>query len=161
MNQNIQIAAHSGVYTLSAKQTLKISMEEAWDFFSSPKNLAKITPVEMGFDITSAEPEKMYAGQIITYKIKIFPFVPSNWVTEITHIENHSYFIDEQRFGPYRMWNHEHHFLETKNGIKMLDRVMYKLPFGLIGKLAHSLFIKKKLEHIFCFRAKILEKLFI
>lgn len=161
MDQNIQISSHSSVYTLLTEQILNISLEEAWEFFSSPKNLAKITPTEMGFDITSDEPEQIFAGQIITYKIKIFPFIKSNWVTEITQISNRSYFIDEQRFGPYKMWHHEHHFTETKNGgVKMTDRVTYKIPFGYLGKIAHSLFIRKKLKHIFKFRSKILSEKF-
>ena len=160
MDQNTQIVAHSGVYTLSTEQILNMSLKEAWDFFSSPENLAKITPEEMGFDITSAEPERMFAGQIITYKIKIFPFIKSNWVTEITQVENNSYFIDEQRLGPYKMWHHEHHFFKTQKGTKMVDRVTYRIPFGVIGRWAHSLFIKKKLNYIFNYRAKVLEEKF-
>ena len=160
MNKNIRISSHSGVYTLCSEQLLNISMEEAWNFFSSPKNLAKITPPEMGFDITSGEPQKMFAGQIITYKIKILPFLKNNWVTEITQVKEHSYFIDEQRFGPYKMWHHEHFFVNTENGLKISDRVTYKIPFGFLGQIAHSLFIRKKLTHIFSYRTKILENRF-
>lgn len=160
MNQNIQITYHSGVYTLFSEQTLNISIDEAWEFFSSPENLAKITPNEMGFDITSAKQEKMFAGQIITYKIKIFPFFKSNWVTEITQLNDKRYFIDEQRFGPYKMWHHEHHFAPTDDGVTMIDRVSYKIPFGFLGRIAHLLFIKNKLKHIFSFRGKILEERF-
>lgn len=160
MSQNIQIKYHSGVYTLFSEQTLNISIDEAWEFFSSPENLAKITPNEMGFDITSAKQEKMFAGQIITYKIKIFPFFKSNWVTEITQLNDKRYFIDEQRFGPYKMWHHEHHFAPTDDGVTMIDRVSYKIPFGFLGRIAHLLFIKNKLKHIFSFRGKILEERF-
>ena len=149
MYQNIKISRHSGVYTLFSEQLLNISLEEAWNFFSSPKNLAKITPPEMGFDITSGEPQQMFAGQIITYKIKILPFLKNNWVTEITQVKEHFYFIDEQRFGPYKMWHHEHFFTQTENGLKISDRVTYKIPFGFLGQIAHSLFIRKKLTHNF------------
>ncbi len=158
MSQNIEIFAHSGIYTLFSEQTLDISLEKAWNFFSSPKNLAKITPGDMGFKITSGEPGKMFPGQIISYKIKILPFGSSNWVTEITQVEDLSYFIDEQRFGPYKMWHHEHHFSETEKGTKMTDKISYKIPFGFVGRWAHSLFIKKKLVHIFSYRSKILEE---
>ena len=160
MDQNIRIDYRSGVYTLHSKQTLNISLNEAWEFFSSPNNLAKITPRKMGFDITSGKPEQMYAGQIISYKIKIFPFIKSNWITEITQMKEKSYFIDEQRFGPYKMWHHQHHFFETKDGVEMEDKVTYKIPFGFLGRIAHSVFIRKKLTHIFVYRAKILEEKF-
>ncbi|QGY47255.1 hypothetical protein GM418_27400 [Maribellus comscasis] len=160
MNQNIEIVAHSGIYTLLAEQILNVSIPEAWEFFSSPKNLSKITPPQMGFYITSEELKQMFAGQIITYQIRVFPFLKANWVTEITHVKEQSYFVDEQRFGPYKMWHHEHHFSETEGGVKMIDRVTYKIPFGFIGKIAHSIFIKRKLEDIFSYRAKVLDRKF-
>ena len=158
MTQSIKISAHSSIYTLFSEQTLDISLEKAWDFFSSPKNLAKITPSKMGFKITSGEPEKMFPGQIISYKIKIFPFISSKWITEITQVKHLSYFIDEQRFGPYKMWHHEHHFIKTEKGTKMTDKISYKIPFGFFGRLVHSLFIKKKLIQIFSYRSTILEE---
>jgi len=159
-NTTISILQHSGVYTLTAKQKLPVTLEEAWDFFSNPSNLAKITPSEMGFKITSGEPKKMFAGQIITYEIGIFPFIKSNWVTEITQVKENNYFIDEQRFGPYRMWHHEHYFARCEEGTCTTDCVTYKLPFGFIGKIVHYLFIRKKLMHIFSYRSEILFKRF-
>lgn len=160
MSQNIKISYHSGIYTLTAEQILETGINEAWDFFSSPENLEKITPSKMNFRITSGKPEKMYAGQIISYKIKIFPFFSSHWVTEITQVENLSFFIDEQRFGPYKMWHHEHRFKSENNTIGMHDKVTYKIPFGFLGRFAHFLFIRKKLESIFTFRAKLLSEKF-
>lgn len=157
----MKINKHSGVYTLKAEQFLPISLNEAWDFFSSPKNLAKITPSHMGFNITSEIAEKMYAGQIITYKIGILPGIKNNWVTEITHVKDKEYFVDEQRFGPYSMWHHEHIFMERENGVKMLDKVSFKIPFGIFGSIAYALFIKKQLTKIFAHRFAVLEKMFL
>lgn len=156
----ITFKSHSGIYTLEVEQFLPISPEKAWEFFSSPGNLAKITPAHMGFRITSGEPEKMYAGQIISYKVAPFPGLKTNWVTEITQVSEGSYFIDEQRFGPYRMWHHEHRFEKQNGGVRMTDRVSYKLPFGVFGRMAHILFVKNQLQTIFSHRISVLEQLF-
>jgi len=159
-NNKIKINYHSGVYTLKTSLNLPIQIDNAWDFFSNPGNLAKITPSEMGFQITSGEPGKMFAGQIITYKIGILPGIKSNWVTEITQVKENAYFIDEQRFGPYKMWHHEHHFNPVDGGIAMTDRVTFKIPFGIFGRLAYHLFIRRKLVQIFTFRTLILSNYF-
>ena len=135
-------------------------MDEAWDFFSSPANLQKITPEKLGFKIVSKHHgEKMYAGQIIEYYVKPLFGIPLYWMTEITHVVDKKYFIDEQRFGPYSMWHHQHHFKETPEGIEMTDIVHYKLPFGILGEMAHSLFVKKQLKGIFDYRFKVVEDL--
>jgi ligand-binding SRPBCC domain-containing protein len=157
----IRFKKHSGIYTLSAEQVVDISLAKAWDYFSSPKNLSKITPPEMSFDITSEVDKKVYKGQIITYKVSPLPFIKTNWVTEITNVENHSFFIDEQRFGPYQMWHHEHWFEELENGKTLIkDKISYKIPFGFLGHIAQVLFVKKQLQSIFEFRFKSLEKIF-
>jgi ligand-binding SRPBCC domain-containing protein len=156
----IQFRSHSGIYTLEVNQFVKISLAEAWDFFSSPGNLSKITPDSMGFRITSGNPGKMYPGQIITYKVSPFAGIKTNWVTEITHVSEGRFFVDEQRFGPYRMWHHEHHFEEQNGGVLMTDRVSYKLPMGLLGRFAHFLFVKNQLKQIFVFREAYLSQMF-
>jgi ligand-binding SRPBCC domain-containing protein len=156
----IRFKSHSGIYSLEVSQFMNIPLSEAWDFFSSPGNLAKITPEHMGFKITSGTPTKMYPGQIITYKVSPFPGVKTNWVTEITHVSEGSFFVDEQRFGPYRMWHHEHHFEVQNDGVLMTDRVSYKLPLGFLGRIAHSLFVKNQLKQIFEYREIFLEKEF-
>ncbi|HPR84672.1 MAG TPA: SRPBCC family protein [Prolixibacteraceae bacterium] len=156
----ISFRQHSGVYTLEVSQFLKIDMNEAWKFFSSPENLATITPPGMEFVITSGQPEKMFPGQIITYKVSPFPGFVTNWITEITHVLAGSYFVDEQRFGPYRMWHHIHRFEEKQSGVLMTDQVSYKLPFGFIGRIAHGLFVKAQLKRIFEFREQKLNELF-
>jgi ligand-binding SRPBCC domain-containing protein len=155
----ITITAHSGIYTLDAEQTLPITMNEAWTFLSTPANLAKITPSHMGFVITSNDVAAMYPGQIITYNIGILPGIVTGWVTEITHVEPGRYFVDEQRFGPYAMWHHEHWIEPLEGGVRMKDRVSYKLPLGPLGHLAQP-FIKRQLTEIFSFRKSALEKLF-
>ncbi len=156
----IKFKARSGIYSLEVEQFLKLSLAEAWEFFSSPGNLSKITPEQMGFRITSGSPGKMFPGQIITYKVSPFPGIRTNWVTEITHVSEGHYFVDEQRFGPYRMWHHEHHFEEQNGGVLMTDRVSYKLPFGFLGRLAHFLFVKRQLKQIFEFRERYLHNIF-
>lgn len=156
----IQFKFHSGIYSLEVSQFIKISLSEAWNFFSSPGNLSKITPDHMGFEITSGIPEKMYTGQIITYKVSPILGIKTNWVTEITHVAEGRFFVDEQRFGPYRMWHHEHHFEVKGDGVLMTDRVSYKLPFGFLGRIAHSLFVKNQLKQIFEYREVYLSKAF-
>lgn len=155
------IKKHSGTYTLYAEQELNITKTNAWEFFSVPENLAKITPPEMGFEITSDVDSKAYAGQIITYKVGLFPLIKANWVTEITNVKEGEFFIDEQRFGPYKMWHHEHWFEELPNGNTLMkDKISYKLPFGILGKLAQTIMVKKKLTGIFNYREKILSQKF-
>lgn len=164
----LKITKQSGIYTLTSEQLLPISLEEAWDFFTVPTNLDKITPKEMQFEITNNPPAKTYLGQIITYKIGILPAVKSNWITEITHFENplknenkKGFFVDEQRFGPYAMWHHEHHFEKTTEGnVKMIDIVNFKLPIGILGEILAGNYVKNKVKFIFESRFKILEQIF-
>jgi hypothetical protein len=151
----------SKVYSLKTVQFLKVSLDEAWEFFSSPKNLQKITPQKLGFQIISQHHgEKMYAGQIIEYKVKPVLGIPLYWMTEITHVEDKKYFVDEQRFGPYSMWHHQHHFREVPGGVEMTDIVHYKLPLWALGDIAHALFVKSQLKGIFDHRYEVTERLF-
>jgi ligand-binding SRPBCC domain-containing protein len=141
-------------YQLEFSQDLPITLTEAWDFFSSPLNLSKITPKEMAFKVTSntREDSKMYAGMIITYKVSPFTGVKLDWMTEITHVVENRYFVDEQRFGPYRFWHHEHHFQEIESGVRMHDILTYGMPFGILGRGVNRVLVKKKLQGIFNFR---------
>jgi len=149
-----------GVYKLERKQQLSISIEEAWDFFSNPKNLVKITPEYMDFKIIHGVETSMYAGQIIEYRVKPMLGIPIAWVTEIKHVEDQKQFVDEQRFGPYSFWHHKHFFEQTDSGLVMTDLVHYKLPFGPLGRLAHRLFVKRQLNDIFDYRFNVLESYF-
>lgn len=149
------------IYKLEKKQKLNLSLEEAWDFFSSPKNLAKITPDYMHFKITSDLGDgKMYAGQVITYIVKPLLGIPIKWMTEITHVKDKIHFIDEQRFGPYSLWHHQHWFEDKGDHVIMRDIIHYALPLGIIGRLGKQLFIGKQLEDIFDYRYKVVDKLF-
>lgn len=160
MEAMIHIRKHSGVYTLELEQELPVSLNEAWEFFSSPANLEKITPGHMKFEITSGKPDLMYAGQIISYRVSPFPGITTNWVTEITQVQSPVYFVDEQCLGPYAMWHHEHRFEKTNNGTRMTDKITYKLPLGFIGHLAHTLFVGKQLRNIFEYRYQMLQVFF-
>ena len=132
------------VYRLKRIQYLPISIREAWNFFSNPTNLKEITPSYMGFKILEGADKDMFPGQIIKYIVKPLFGIPLRWVTEITHVEKETYFVDEQRYGPYKLWHHKHFFNKIKDGVEMIDIVDYRLPFGILGRMAHPLFIKKK-----------------
>jgi len=145
-------------YEIYRKQQLPITMEEAWAFFSSPKNLEEMTPKYMGFQILSGAEPDMYAGQIIEYRVRPLLGIPMYWMTEIKNVREHEFFIDEQRYGPYALWHHKHFFKEIPGGIEMIDQVHYRLPLGPLGLIAHALFVKKQLEGIFEHRFEVLEK---
>ena len=142
------------------KQFVKTDLQTCWDFFSSPANLKRITPSYMGFDVKTEVPAQMYEGLIIAYTVKPLLGIPVEWVTEITHVKDKSFFVDEQRKGPYTMWHHEHHFKEVEGGVEMTDIVSYIIPLGIIGKMVHPFLVKPKLEEIFAYRFKIVEEVF-
>ncbi len=148
------------VHVLQQSQQLPISLEEAWDFFSTPRNLDQITPKDLGFRITYSSSEKMVEGQIITYKIRIAPFIHLPWVTEIKSVKEPQSFIDTQLSGPYTLWHHLHQFTPNDQGVLMTDLVHYALPFGPLGSLVHGLFVRKKLISIFAYRKQLLTELF-
>jgi len=148
------------IYTLHTKQNLPISLEEAWAFLSNPKNLKVITPDYMGFKTLSGDDKEMFAGQIIQYIVTPVLGIPMKWVTEITHVKDTTYFVDEQRFGPYALWHHKHFLKEIPGGVAMEDIVDYKLPMGLLGQLVHPFLVKPKLEEIFTYRRTKLIELF-
>ncbi len=147
-------------YHIHTKQLVPITLKEAWDFFSSPKNLKEITPDYMGFHIRSEYDGKMYPGQIIEYTVKPVLGIPMYWMTEITQVKEQHFFIDEQRVGPYNMWHHQHFFREVEGGVEVEDMVHYRLPLGPLGNIAHALFVKKQLQGIFDYRKKVLEERF-
>jgi ligand-binding SRPBCC domain-containing protein len=143
-------------YLLRTEQAIPISLEQAWDFFSSPLNLAKITPKEMNFVVTSDynKDTKMYPGMIITYKVSPIFGIKMNWMTEITHVKEGEYFVDEQRFGPYALWHHQHHFKAIKGGVLMNDILNYAIPYGIIGRLSNAILVDKQIKKIFDYREK-------
>ena len=148
------------VYRLETIQNLPISKSHAWDFLSNPKNLKRITPDYMGFKIINGTADKMYAGQIIQYMVTPVMGIPTKWVTEITHVDDGNYFVDEQRFGPYSLWHHKHFIKAIKNGVEMKDIIDYKIPLGIIGRIAQPILVAPKLKEIFEYRKNALIELF-
>ena len=148
-------------YQLYKEQQLQCSIEEVWTFFSSPYNLAKITPKEMGFIVrTKLDHQAIFKGMEIEYTVSPILKIPMKWKTIITQVKHQKSFTDFQENGPYKYWNHFHEFIPLENGIMMKDRIDYELPLGFLGKVAHRLMVKKKLEDIFHYRQQVLEKLF-
>lgn len=148
-------------YQFKRDQFFNVGKEELWEFVSNPANLKKITPDYMGFDITSdGDHDKMYEGMLISYKVSPLLGIKTTWVTEITHIEQGVYFIDEQRVGPYTLWHHQHFLKEKDGGTLMSDIVSYQPPFGILGDIANSIIINQKLKEIFDYRQKVLTQLF-
>jgi ligand-binding SRPBCC domain-containing protein len=150
------------LHTIKSRQFIKSDLETVWNFISSPKNLSKITPDKMDFNILSEAEDlnTMYSGQIIEYTVSPVFNIKLHWVTEIKAVVDKSFFIDEQRVGPYSFWHHKHFIKEVDGGVEMTDVVHYKLPFGFLGKVVNALFVKKQLEDIFAYRFKKLEQLF-
>ena len=159
---SVQIIKHEGgLYSLYAKQTVAKEIDLLWDFFRKPRNLNKLTPEDVEFKITSGKSDDFYEGKIISYKIRPFKMINLNWVTEISQVKEGFYFVDNQIFGPYKMWHHEHHFKSNGDGTTdIIDKVKYKLPFYILGRLMHKIFIKRKLVNIFMFRQKQINNLF-
>ena len=148
-------------YSLKTVQKIPVSLDEAWAFFSNPANLQRITPPHMGFSIISSHHgDTMYPGQIIEYTVRPILGIPTYWMTEITHVKDRSYFIDEQRFGPYSLWHHQHHFKEIPGGVEMTDIVHYRIPLGILGQIANGLFVRKQLNTIFQYRVNAVDTLF-
>ena len=148
------------VNTLKYSQIIPISLDRAWNFLSSPKNLKLITPKSMNFNITDWDNRDSYPGQIIQYTVEPIFGIKLKWVTEITHLEKNKYFVDEQRFGPYSFWHHKHFLKEVEGGVLMEDIIHYKLPYGFFGELINIFFVRKKLKEIFSYRKNELIKIF-
>lgn len=149
------------IYTLTRKQFLPIDLKTAWDFFSSPKNLGLITPKRMNFQIVRQSGSSvMHEGQTIAYRVTVLPFIRLSWVTEIVQVTDLVSFEDEQRRGPYSRWHHRHLFREVPGGVEMTDEVTYAIPFGLVGRLAHLLFVGHEVNRIFDYRFRVLKSHF-
>lgn len=150
------------VHTLHAQQIIRATREQAWGFFSDPRNLTKITPPTLGFEVLTPDlPSQIRAGLMIAYRVRPLFGIPMQWLTEITHVEEGVRFIDEQRVGPYAVWHHEHEFRDLGDGrVEMEDRVTYVLPFGPLGDLVHPLLVKPQLKAIFGFREREVREMF-
>ena len=141
------------VHSIKTIQQIPADIKTVWAFFSNPQNLKAITPDELQFNVISKHHgNTIYAGQIIEYTVSPLLGIPLYWMTEITHVKDSEYFVDEQRYGPYAMWHHQHHFTSIEGGVEMTDIVHYKNPFWILGEAANSIFVRKQLESIFSFR---------
>ena len=149
------------LHNFSFQQLVPTTLDRAWDFFSSPANLKTITPPDMGFDITTPDlPDKMYPGMIIAYKVRPLFGIPTSWITEITHVKDKEYFVDDQRVGPYSLWSHLHTFEERDAGVLMRDRIYYVVPLGPLGDLLNALLIRRRVEQIFAYRTRRIDEIF-
>lgn len=148
------------MHHLHREQWLNCSIEEAWEFFATPRNLDRLTPDAVGFKITHCDSETMHAGQMIGYKVKVAPAVWVDWLTEITYVNDKESFVDDQRIGPYKVWHHTHRFREENGGVTMTDDVIYELPFGPLGKIVHTLYVENQLDFIFNERARLTDEIF-
>lgn len=150
------------IHTLHRRQIMPVSLDAAWDFFSDPRNLERITPPELSFQVLTPDlPSRIHSGLMIMYRVCPLFGIPMTWLTEITHVEDGKYFVDEQRVGPYRIWHHEHWFRATDDGqVEMEDRITYQLPFGWLSEPVHLLIVKQQLDRIFDFRTSAVEQLF-
>jgi len=149
------------VHSLKAVQKIPGSLIDVWRFFSKPDNLKDITPAYLRFNVISTHHgDTLYAGQIIEYKVSPLAGIPLYWMTEITHVKDSQYFVDEQRYGPYCMWHHQHHFKAIEGGVEMTDIIHYKIPLGALGDAANALFVRRQLKKIFSFRYEATAKVF-
>lgn len=148
------------IYQLKRQQVINCSLEEAWAFFSTPRNLDKLTPDSVGFKITHCDSETAHEGQMIGYKVKVAPFIWVTWLTEITKVNDRESFVDDQRIGPYKVWHHTHRFEQHEGGVLMTDEVTYVMPLGILGDIVHALFVKNKLRHIFDERERLCAEYF-
>jgi ligand-binding SRPBCC domain-containing protein len=149
------------LHRIHRRQVIPISIIEAWKFFSNPVNLSRITPPWLNLTVISDIPRSMHSGMIISYRITPLIRVPTLWISEITHVNMPTYFVDEQRLGPFRFWHHQHLFKEVGRNVEMQDLVNYVMPLGPIGEMVHTISMRKKVEAIFDFRQKALERILL
>lgn len=149
------------IYKRRFEQLVKADIDTVWDFFSRPENLNVLTPKDMKFEIiTELHDVEMYPGMMIEYKVSPFSGISMDWLTEITQVRKHEFFIDEQRNGPYKLWHHQHHFAQIEHGVKMTDILHYAIPLGILGKIANSIMVSKRIDDIFEYRFEAVENLF-
>lgn len=149
------------IHKLYREQIIPTNLQTAWDFIRSPKNLDRITPDDMPFEIVSKVPTEMYDGLLIEYRVGVPLLGWQTWLTELKHIRERHSFVDEQRIGPYKLWYHYHEITEVEDGIRFIDQVHYVLPFGPLGSIAHLTFVQRQLKHIFDYREQALQEVFV
>lgn len=142
------------LFRLQRRQFIPGPPAATWEFFATPRNLDRLTSPELRFRIVGDVAPRMYAGQLIEYRVGIVPGIHARWLTEITHVREGEYFVDEQRCGPYRLWHHQHRFTPVAGGVEMTDLVTYDPGWGWLGGLVHAAWIGGKLRQIFDLRAR-------
>lgn len=158
---SVDVIISMAVQILHRVQLIPAPLDKVWSFFSDPANLPRITPADMHFEILSSpQGDRIYAGQLIEYKLRPLPWLRTRWLTEITQVGEGHYFVDEQRQGPYKLWHHQHHFREIHGGVEMTDLVHYLVPFGFLGDLVNAFFVRRRLEEIFRYRRQVVEASF-
>lgn len=145
---------------LQQEQFIPISRTEAWKFFASPHNLAKITPPSLDFQIASEVPAEMFEGLEIFYRVRPLLGIPLTWQSRITKYEPPVLFVDEQLKGPYKTWIHQHSFREVEGGTLLKDFVQYEVGWGMMGRLANRLVVRRRLAQIFAYRRRVIEQVF-
>jgi ligand-binding SRPBCC domain-containing protein len=149
------------IHVLRSAQIVPATIDECWDFFSNPRNLARITPPALDFHILSDLPPAIYPGMMIEYRVRPLLGIPMTWLTEITQVEPQRHFVDEQRVGPYAIWHHEHFFTALDGGrTEIRDVVHYVLPFGWLGNMVHPFLVTPELRKIFAFRERAVTEIF-
>ncbi len=149
----------SKIYKFYREQVVKTDIDSAWNFIRSPKNLEALTPEDISFEIVTELPEAMYNGLLIEFRVGVPLLGQQTWLTEIKHIREKHSFVDEQRVGPYKLWNHYHEISPVEEGVRFIDNVHYMMPFGLIGAVGNTLFARKVLRRVFDYRAHKIEQL--
>lgn len=145
------------VYRMYRRQALRLSLSEAWDFLSSPHHLNEITPAFFNVEITSEVPDRIYAGLLISYKMKAVFGIPMTWLSEVCHCDEPNYFIYQQRIGPFKFWSHEVRLTEYRDGILVEDIMFYAMPFGWLGSWINNVMIADRLDRIFAVRRDALQ----
>jgi len=149
------------IYSIKRSQKIPVTLNVLWNFFSKPENLKKVIPENTQFSITSPlDSPVIYPGQIIEYDVKSVIGLHFKWITEITEVETNQYFVDEQKAGPFSVWQHQHYFVEIPGGVEMMDILQYRFRFGFLGRVLHKLYVKKRLQRMFDFRERKLKSLF-
>lgn len=149
------------IHKIYREQQLNCDIATAWKFFSSANNLSEITPKDMNFIVlTKMTDDEIFEGMIIDYYVSPILGIKMKWKTEITQVDFQKSFTDFQKKGPYKLWNHHHEFIVNEEGVLMKDTVDYELPLGFLGEIVHTIFVRKKLEHVFSYRYKVLEERF-
>jgi ligand-binding SRPBCC domain-containing protein len=156
-----RVVSDMPLHVLRRQETLPIAPAAAWEFFSNPRNLVLITPPSLGFEVLTPNlPERIYAGMMIAYRVRPLAGIPVLWLTEITHVREGEYFVDEQRAGPYALWHHEHWLRPAaRGGTEVEDLVTYRLPLGWLGGAVHRLLVRRRIESIFDYRSTAVHKL--